>query len=68
LRPAASETVAAVAAVAAASVKWFSRCGHFTRIGQITEGGRPLLREGGPISYEAGLLDLSSPTLSAVRT
>ena len=31
---------------------WFSRCGQFTRIGHIPGGGRPLLREGGPISYE----------------
>ena len=27
--------------------------GHSTRIGHIRGGGRPLLREGGPISYEA---------------
>ena len=30
-------------------LRWLSRCGQFTRIG----GKRPLLREGGPISYEA---------------
>ena len=34
-------------------LRWFSRCGPFTRIGHIAGGGRPLLREGGPISYEA---------------
>ena len=26
---------------------------HFTRIGHISGGGRPLLREGGPIRHEA---------------
>ena len=31
---------------------WFSRCGPFTQIGHIPGGGRPLLREGGPISYQ----------------
>ena len=34
-------------------LRWFSRCGQFTRIGHIPGQGRPLLREGGPISYEA---------------
>jgi len=29
------------------------RVGQFTRIGHIPGGGLPLLREGGPISYEA---------------
>ena len=32
---------------------WFSRSGQFTRIGHVSGAGRPLLREGGPISYEA---------------
>ena len=31
----------------------FSDKGQFTRIGHIPGGGQPLLREGGPISYEA---------------
>ena len=35
------------------SLRWFSRCGPLTRIGHIPGVGRPLLREGGPISYEA---------------
>ena len=40
---------------------WFSRCGHFTRFGQIPGGGRPLLREVGPISYEATPSAFSQP-------
>ena len=34
-------------------LRWFGRCGQFTRISHIPGEGRPLLREGGPISYEA---------------
>ena len=30
-----------------------SRCSQLTRIGHVPVEGRPLLREGGPISYEA---------------
>ena len=50
-------------------LRWFSRCGQFTRIGHILGGGRPLLKEGGPISYMArpsGVFQpLSSNTLKA---
>ena len=31
----------------------FSRCSQCTRVGHVPGGGRPPLREGGPISYEA---------------
>ena len=34
-------------------LRWSSRCGQFTGISHIPGGGQPLLREGGPISYEA---------------
>ena len=34
-------------------LRWFSRCGQFTRIGHIPGEGRPLLRKDGPMSYEA---------------
>ena len=34
-------------------LRWFSRCSQFTRISHVPGEGRPLLREGGPISYEA---------------
>ena len=36
-----------------ARLRCFSHFGDFTRCGHIPGGGRPLLREGGPISYEA---------------
>jgi len=34
-------------------LRWFSDKRQFTRAGRNSEGGRTLLREGGPISYEA---------------
>ena len=34
-------------------MRWFSPFGKFTRIGHIPGEGWPLLREGGPMSYEA---------------
>ena len=39
----------------------FSDKGQFTQIGHIPGGRRPLLREGGPISYEPGPSRSSSP-------
>ena len=42
------------------------RLGQFTRIGHISEGGRPLLREGGPISYEPRPSRSSTPKPSAL--
>ena len=46
---------------AARAPRWFSRCGPFTRIGHIPGGGRPLLRDGGPISYQARPSSLVNP-------
>ena len=37
------------------------RFGQFTRIGHIPGGGQPLLREGGPISYDPRPLRCSGP-------
>jgi len=34
-------------------LRLFDRYSQFIRIGHVPGGGRPLLREGGPISYEA---------------
>jgi len=34
------------------TLRWFSDRAQFTQIGHVPGGRRPLLREGGPISYE----------------
>jgi hypothetical protein len=42
-------------------LRWFILFGQFTRIGRISGGGRPLLQEGGPISYEQRPSPSSTP-------
>ena len=49
-------------------LRWFSRCGQFTRIGHIPGGGRPLLREGGPISYESASFHPNPPASPPQRS
>ena len=57
-------TCAATPGHTSTKLRWFSRFCHFTRTGHIPGGGgRPLLREGGPFSYEARPSRCFSPIL-----